>query len=82
MKYIINALIGSLLSTKSVVEWAHHKEQRSIVLGINPFCSKMDSALFNEIRKNTNAVEQTHYKSNALGRRLLLLQAIEMYVFV
>ena len=81
MKYITNALIGSPLSTKSVVDWAHHKEQRSIASGINPFCSEMDSGLFNEIRKNTNAVEQTHYKSNSLGRRLPLLRAIDMHVF-
>jgi len=81
LKYITNTLIGSPLSTKSVVNWAYYKEQRSIALGINPFCLEMDSGLFNEIRKNTNAIKQTHYKSNSLSRRLLLLQAINMYVF-
>ena len=81
MKYITNILIGSPLSTKSVINWAYYKEQRSITLGINPFCLEIDLSLFNKIRKNTNAIKQTYYKSNSLSRRLLLLQAINIYVF-
>ena len=76
--YITNVLLGSAQSSDSVVNWAIHKEQPSIASGINRFCSEMDPALFEKVRDHTNAAEQTHYKSNALGRRLPLLRAIEM----
>ena len=65
-------------SSENVINWAIHKEQSSIASGINRFCSRMDPGLFQKVRNHTNATEQTHYKSNALGRRLPLLRAIEM----
>ncbi len=76
--YITNILLGSAQSSESVIQWAIHKEHPSIASGINQFCSEMDPTLFKKVRNHTNAVEQTHYKSNALGRRLPLLRAIEM----
>jgi hypothetical protein len=65
-------------SSGNIINWAIHKEQPSIASGINRFYSRMDSSLFQKVRNHINATEQTHYKSNALGRRLSLLQAIEI----
>jgi hypothetical protein len=44
--------------------------------GLNPACSAIPRPYFESIRKDTNAVEQTHHKSNVRGTQLTLLAAI------
>jgi hypothetical protein len=44
--------------------------------GLNPACSNIPRPYFESVRKHTNAVEQTHHKSNARGIQLTLLAAI------
>lgn len=55
-----------------------HKGHPVIAAGLNEHCTLMNMDAFQRIRKSTNAVEQTHYKSNSMGRRLSILKAIQM----
>lgn len=48
--------------------------------GLNKACSKMPPAVFDFIQKQTNAAEQTHWKSYIRGKQLPLLQALIEYV--
>jgi len=51
-----------------------------IAAGLNKYCSLIPHHIFDMVRKSTNAVEQTHNKSNRCGKQLTLLQAILEYV--
>jgi len=42
----------------------------------------MDNNIFSIIVKNTNAVKCSHFRANNLGRRLSLLAAILMFVYL
>jgi hypothetical protein len=75
-KYITN-ILGHPDSTRSVRKWAQHKKRAVIASGINKACSLIASDLWDQTTCHTNAVEQTHFKSNSLGRRLTLLKAIQ-----
>jgi hypothetical protein len=77
LECIANTL-DSDLSTDAVVQWAIHKKQACIASGINKYCSMIDHELYDNTRRQTNAVEQTHHKSGSLGKRLSLLQAVKM----
>lgn len=76
-EYIANVLDSDLLPP-AVVRWATHKKQPCIASSVNKHCSKMSSKLFNNTRRQTNTVEQTHHKSGLLGKRLVLVQAVKM----
>jgi hypothetical protein len=43
------------------------------------YCSEIPNEVFQTARGHTNAVEQTHYKSNSMGKRLSLVHAIQRY---
>ncbi|KAK9241993.1 hypothetical protein V1506DRAFT_524946 [Lipomyces tetrasporus] len=73
---ILNWLIAEYPSHIYISEWAKHKRTRWIREGLCQACSPIPSPIFRHLRKNTNAVEQTHNKSNFGGRRLTLLQAV------
>jgi len=51
-----------------------------IASGLNRACSLISASAWNAAEKDTNAVEQTHNKSNQYGKHLTLLQAIKMQV--
>ncbi|KAF2809704.1 uncharacterized protein BDZ99DRAFT_387971, partial [Mytilinidion resinicola] len=65
-----------LLMNDKVQGWARHKRHPIIASGLNKYCSDVDPEIWDKLRKNTNATEQTHYKSDSMGRRLSLLRAI------
>ncbi|KAJ6027468.1 hypothetical protein N7460_012285 [Penicillium canescens] len=69
-------IIERFSSYSFIREWAKHKKQNWIAQGLCQSCSPIPIAIFRYLRKNTNAVEQTHHKGNARGRRLTLLQAL------
>ncbi|OCK85458.1 hypothetical protein K432DRAFT_33984 [Lepidopterella palustris CBS 459.81] len=73
---LCDLLITSLESPACIAEWALHKKHDIIASGLNKFCSEIDPAVFDRIRKHTNAVESSHHKSNSMGRYLSLLRAI------
>ncbi|KAL2047962.1 hypothetical protein ABVK25_011191 [Lepraria finkii] len=74
---ICDLLIASDDSSEDVKKWARQKKLDSICSGINVHCSKIPPDIFLNARNHTNAVEQTHHKSNASGKRLSLLQAVQ-----
>ncbi|CAG8980989.1 hypothetical protein HYALB_00013550 [Hymenoscyphus albidus] len=74
---LCDLLIDSEYSSKQVVDWTKHKQHECIASGINPHCTGIQNELFERTRRHTNAVEQTHFKSNSLGKRLSLLKAVK-----
>jgi hypothetical protein len=56
--------------------WAKQKKNPVIAAGLNPFCSLVPSSTWEKVRKHTNAVEQSHQKSYALGRQQALVPGI------
>lgn len=64
-------------STQKVIDWAKNKKYYLIASGYNKSCSSVDPEIFDQLRKHTNAVESTHYKSNSMGRYLSLLRAVK-----
>jgi hypothetical protein len=60
-----------------IVEWARHKKIEIFRCGLNKASSNIGPKMWESIEANTNACEQTHYKSNAFGRWLPLLRAIQ-----
>jgi len=74
---LCEALIESSDSTEAVQNWAVHKQQPVIASGLNRHCSQIPISIWDNIRKNINSVEQTHFRSNTWGRRLPLLRAIQ-----
>ena len=78
-KYIANMSPDSKDATEHIRRWAIHKKQRSIASGLNAACSLMDSELFFQTRRQTNTIEQMHWKSNSsLGKRISISKAIQM----
>ncbi|RKF77361.1 hypothetical protein GcM1_220058, partial [Golovinomyces cichoracearum] len=67
---------------KRVRTWAQNKANPVIAAAINRNCTKIDKDLFDLMRNHTNSNEQTGNKSNATGRRQMLLQAIDKYALV
>jgi hypothetical protein len=59
-----------------LTSWAKHKQQDWVMCGLNHACSPIPQPLFESVRKNTNAAEQTHHKSNVRGTQLTLLATI------
>jgi hypothetical protein len=55
---------------------AEHKRYEVIAAGLNQHCSLIPSEIWEELRKHTNAVEQSHQKSYALGNQSPLVPAI------
>ncbi|KAG9240436.1 hypothetical protein BJ878DRAFT_468327 [Calycina marina] len=74
---LCSLLINSTYSSIQVVNCTKHKQHECIASGLNPYCSRIGIELFECIRKHTNAVEQRHFKSTSLGRRLSLLKAVK-----
>lgn len=60
----------------SLRNWARHKQNKFIMHGLNKNLTHTNPALFAALRKNDNAVEQSHYKANARGKQLSLVAAI------
>lgn len=60
--------------------WVRHKQIDVIAAGLCEACSPMKREFFEEARRNTNAVEQSHYKSYFMGTQDSLLQAVIKYV--
>lgn len=58
------------------IGWVQHKRNPVIAAGLNPNCSLIPQAIWVELRKHTNAVEQSHWKSYALGKQTTLVPAI------
>ncbi|KAI2757724.1 hypothetical protein CBS147339_2395 [Penicillium roqueforti] len=56
--------------------WAEHKKIDVIAAGLCNACSPIDSMFFEEARKHTNAVEQSHYKSYHMGTQDTLLGTV------
>ncbi|OAF57839.1 hypothetical protein VC83_05497 [Pseudogymnoascus destructans] len=75
---LCNLIISDKQSTEQIRFWAIHKKQLCIASGLNASCSLMDNELFFQIRRHTNAVEKTHWKSTSLGKQLSILKAIQM----
>lgn len=66
-----------------ICNWALHKAQPHIQIGINHIWSAIPLEIWNNVRKNTNAAEQSHFKSNAnTCRRLPLLLAITRLIYL
>lgn len=61
---------------EGVKSWAGHKKHPVIAAGLNPFCSLIPSFVWDQVRKHTNAVEQSHEKSYALGKQQALVPAL------
>lgn len=81
--YFPNAYDSIIIGEDPLIQgWAHHKKHRLIRAGLNQACSSIVPAIFHTLRKHTNAVEQTHYKSNSRGRQLPLLQAVIEYILI
>jgi hypothetical protein len=76
----ITHLLDSPDATEAIRNWTYHKQRPVIAAGINVHCSQIPLEIWQRVRHNTNSVEATHWKSNALGRRLPLLRAIFQYV--
>jgi hypothetical protein len=56
--------------------WVNHKRNPIIAAGLNPSCSLIPLEIWTNLRKHTNAVEQSHWKSYALGKQATLMPAI------
>ncbi|KAJ5424918.1 hypothetical protein N7445_010891 [Penicillium cf. griseofulvum] len=56
--------------------WVKHKEIDVIAAGLCKACSPIKPEFFEEARKHTNAVEQSHYKSYFMGTQDTLLGAV------
>jgi hypothetical protein len=65
---------------KVINDWAQHKALPLIRCGISKACSKIRPEVWDNIIHHTNAVEQTHHKGYSFGKRLSLMQAIDMFV--
>ena len=63
--------------TPGIRTWCDHKSHDYIAAGLNENCSLMNRDMFRLIRKQSNAVEATHFKSNSLGRQLTPLKAVQ-----
>jgi hypothetical protein len=63
-------------ATAKVQDWARHKRYEWVACGINKHMSEIDSEVFDLTRRNTNAVESSHNKMNATGKRQALLAAV------
>lgn len=63
----------------NVQNWAVQKKNPVIKAGLNKACSKIRPVYFDTLRNHTNAVEQSHQKSYALGKYLTLVQAVKKY---
>jgi hypothetical protein len=59
-----------------VQDWAVQKKSSIIKAGLNKACSKIQPFYFSKLRNHTNAVEQSHQKSNATSKYLTLVEAI------
>lgn len=53
------------------------KKSPIIKAGLNHACSKIQPHYFQTLRNHTNAVEQSHQKSNASGKYLTLTEAVK-----
>ncbi|OQD70543.1 hypothetical protein PENANT_c255G11182 [Penicillium antarcticum] len=71
----LRIIIDSEPSLK-IQEWAKHKMRDNIASGLHRGSSKVPWTIFDETRRNTNAVEQSHFKANNRGRQLTLLNAV------
>ncbi|KAJ5588704.1 hypothetical protein N7537_011382 [Penicillium hordei] len=62
--------------TPELEGWIRHKQIDVIAAGICKACSPMNPEFFEDARKHTNAVEQSHYKSYHMGTQDTLLSAV------
>ena len=69
--------LDPLLYPAAIVNWACNKKTGIFQCGLNKASSSIGSSMWESIEAHTNACEQTHYKSNAFGRWLPLLRAIQ-----
>jgi hypothetical protein len=78
-KYIPKIYLTHLDSdlATNIQHWATHKKSAIFRSGLNQASSGIPRVIWESITEHTNAVEQTHYKSNAWGRYLSLLQTIQ-----
>ncbi|KAJ5887718.1 hypothetical protein N7495_007759 [Penicillium taxi] len=63
-------------SSAKIKSWARHKKFEYIAAGLHRGSSLMPLMIFDEVRKNINAAEQSHHKVNIRGKQLTLLQAV------
>lgn len=71
---------NSLESRPELAQWVEHKEIPLIAAGLCKACSPIPEEIYDQSRRHTNAVEQSHYKAYFLGTRDSLLQAVLKYV--
>ena len=57
-------------------DWAVQKKGSIIKAGLNKACSKIQPYYLSELRNYTDAVKQSHQKSNATRKYLTLVEAI------
>ncbi|KAA8651948.1 uncharacterized protein ATNIH1004_000848 [Aspergillus tanneri] len=62
---------------EKIQQWAAHKADPVIAAGLNRFCSRMDSSIFQKAIPHTNAGEQSHQKGYMWGKKLSLVKAVE-----
>lgn len=65
-----------LVSEPTLASWAEHKRADWIACGLNKYCTKIPTDIFDTVRKSTNSVEQSHHKANTRGKQVPLLHAV------
>lgn len=64
----------------NIKRWAKHKKNEVIAAGLNKHCSLIDPQVYDRLRDNTNAAEQSANKSYSLGKKQDLLPAVLRYI--